>query len=254
LGAALIHRREFLTIAAAFGVTAAFGGSFVQEADDVMYVTDRLNMVQPTQMRAYLSRPAAEGTFPAIVVIHDSRGPNEAIRAVVRRFTESGYMVIAPDWRSRFLEAQPEDEEALARELEKIDPGDIVTDINDTIGYLGETGRLKDDKVGVLGLGWGGRYSMLAATAVARVKAAAVFYADVRSSISLITPTTAPVLGVFAAIDPAINPAIPMLENTLKRNNVAHEIRVYPGSREEVLARKDCWLQTVGHFDKYLKS
>ena len=276
-----IGRREFARQVVTIGTTViglgqakTFGVSLFQDAPagnpsleslDVTYTTDRLNMIQPIDMRAYLSRPAAGTTFPAIIVIHDSRGLTDHIRAVARRAAEAGYMAIAPDWRSRLRDPESlSNEQAAVQAIVNIDAGDIVTDIIDTVGYLGGSGRLKDNKVGVLGFSWGGRYSMLSATAVPGVSAAVAFYSDARPSPELVTATTAPLFGIFAGEeDSGIKEAAPLLQEALRKNNVLHEIKTYPGTRRgfhdetdparyNAEAAKDAWLRTIAHFDKHL--
>ena len=48
-------------------------------------------------MRGYLARPARDGKFPCVVVIHENRGLNPYIEDVARRLAVEGYMALAPD-------------------------------------------------------------------------------------------------------------------------------------------------------------
>ena len=52
-------------------------------------------------IKGYLVRPAAAGTYPAVLVIHENRGLNPHIRDVARRFAKNGYVAIALDLLSR---------------------------------------------------------------------------------------------------------------------------------------------------------
>jgi carboxymethylenebutenolidase len=56
---------------------------------------------------AYLTRPAATGKFPALVLIHANQGLNLHIRDVARRLAKEGYVTLAPDYLSRQRAAQP---------------------------------------------------------------------------------------------------------------------------------------------------
>jgi carboxymethylenebutenolidase len=200
-------------------------------------------------------------------VIHDSEGLNDHIRDIARRAAKSGYMAIAPDWRSRLTRDEgPNDAggDPPAQTLTQISASDMAIDIADTVQYLDSTAMLQNGKAGAVGFGWGGAQALLAAAAAPVIAASTVFYGDISSSIPLISPKTAPVLGIFAGGDTGINAHIPALEAALKNNNVAHEIRRYAGVRDgfhdnawadrfDADAARDAWTRTIAHFDKYLK-
>src|SRR5438105_14993876 len=54
-----------------------------------------------TQINAYLSRPAAAGRYPGVVVIMEAFGLIDHIKDVARRFAEQGYIAVAPDMYTR---------------------------------------------------------------------------------------------------------------------------------------------------------
>src|SRR5204862_4526150 len=49
------------------------------------------------QLNGYLARPAGDGPFPALVVIHEAFGLNDDIRSIARHFAEEGYIALAVD-------------------------------------------------------------------------------------------------------------------------------------------------------------
>ncbi len=49
------------------------------------------------RMRGYLVRPAGEGRFPALLVIHENRGLNPYIEDVARRAAVEGFVALGPD-------------------------------------------------------------------------------------------------------------------------------------------------------------
>ncbi|MGH7001870.1 MAG: dienelactone hydrolase family protein, partial [Stellaceae bacterium] len=53
------------------------------------------------QMRGYLARPKAPGSYPAIIVLHEAFGLVEHERDVARRFANAGFIALAPDIYSR---------------------------------------------------------------------------------------------------------------------------------------------------------
>ena len=46
----------------------------------------------------YLVRPAAEGTYPAVLVIHENRGLNPHIKDVTRRMAKEGFIAFGGDY------------------------------------------------------------------------------------------------------------------------------------------------------------
>ena len=54
-----------------------------------------------TQINAYLSRPAAAGRYPGVVVIMEAFGLIDHIKDVARRFAEQEYIAVAPDMYTR---------------------------------------------------------------------------------------------------------------------------------------------------------
>src|SRR5207245_780222 len=75
--------------------------------EHTMYLPDiHSSMVQypsqdGTQINAYLSRPAATGRYPGVVVIMEAFGLNDHIQDVARRFAAQGYLALAPDMYTR---------------------------------------------------------------------------------------------------------------------------------------------------------
>src|SRR6266404_3812165 len=49
------------------------------------------------QLDGYLARPAGDGPFPAVVIIHEAFGLNENIKDIARRFAGEGYVALAVD-------------------------------------------------------------------------------------------------------------------------------------------------------------
>ena len=61
---------------------------------------------QGTHIDAYLSRPAASGRYPGVIVIMEAFGLVEHDKDIARRFAAEGYVAIAPDLYTR--EGTPE--------------------------------------------------------------------------------------------------------------------------------------------------
>lgn len=48
-------------------------------------------------MRGYMVRPADDGPFSAVIVIHENRGLNPYVEDVARRAAVAGLLALAPD-------------------------------------------------------------------------------------------------------------------------------------------------------------
>ncbi|MGA2412504.1 MAG: dienelactone hydrolase family protein, partial [Candidatus Binataceae bacterium] len=53
------------------------------------------------KMEAYLARPAASGTYPSVLILHEAFGLVEHERDVARRFANQGFIALAPNVYSR---------------------------------------------------------------------------------------------------------------------------------------------------------
>jgi carboxymethylenebutenolidase len=59
------------------------------------YVTWKVS--DGTEKRAWTARPAMDGRYPSLIVLHEAFGVNPRIRDVTRRFAREGYVAIAPE-------------------------------------------------------------------------------------------------------------------------------------------------------------
>src|SRR5262245_31375131 len=70
-------------------------------ADDPDVRGNEVTFPGATTINGYLARPAADGTYPGVIVIHENRGLTDHIRDVARRLAKAGYVALAPDLASR---------------------------------------------------------------------------------------------------------------------------------------------------------
>jgi carboxymethylenebutenolidase len=121
-----------------------------------------------TTVFGYLARPAAQGKFPAIIVIHANQGLNDYTRDVARRFAKQGYVSLAVDYLSRH------------GGTEKVNPkGEGLSNIRDLAPWYGvaedtESGfallrtfpDVRADRQGLIGFCWGGEMTFSSITEV----------------------------------------------------------------------------------------
>jgi len=107
-----INRGAFLSRAAKFavaGVTAAgllellkpnYAWAEQISKDDARIRSSTVTVSSPLgngSIRGYLARPAAAGTYPAVLVVHENRGLNPYIEDVARRLATANFVALAPD-------------------------------------------------------------------------------------------------------------------------------------------------------------
>jgi carboxymethylenebutenolidase len=121
---------------------------------------------------AYLARPAAEGSHPAVVVIHEASGLIDHIRDVSNRFANIGYVALAVDLYTREGGPPPmHDFQVVMKRLFAMRDATVLADLEGAADYL----RRRDDvtgKIGCIGFCMGGRYTLLFACTSDRLAAA----------------------------------------------------------------------------------
>jgi carboxymethylenebutenolidase len=227
-------------------------------------------------MEGYLTQPAAAGRYPAVIVIQEIWGVNSHIQSVADRLPSQGYVGLAPALFHRegrmTLGLYEEMEPALAR-LCRCADANIIADVKAAVAYLKAQPFVDPQRIGIVGVCFGGRVSYQSACNVPDLKAAAVYYggrilqplggpgpAPVEQTANITTP----VLGLFGEEDSNPSPAdVAKIEAELKKHGKTYEFHMYPGCghgfhcdgrasyRHE--AAKDAWAKTMAWFDKYLK-
>jgi carboxymethylenebutenolidase len=124
------------------------------------------------QVNGYLARPADDGSFPAMIVIHEAGGLRDHIRDVVNRFANIGYVTLGVDLYTREGgPPTPGDMQAIFERLFSMPDERVLGDLDGAAGLL----RARADatgRVGCIGFCMGGRYTLLFATARSQLDAA----------------------------------------------------------------------------------
>jgi carboxymethylenebutenolidase len=106
------------------------------------------------------------GAEAGVIVVQEIYGVNKEVRRITDHFAGAGYASLAPDlmWRSKpWLDFAYEDRDGARKVILSLDYAALVNDIVSAIECL--RGKLEGAKrVGVVGLGWGGKPAIEAAT------------------------------------------------------------------------------------------
>jgi carboxymethylenebutenolidase len=272
----MISRRDFLDGAAKFavgGFTAAAmleslrpNYAFAQQIakDDDRIKAEYLTYPSPQgsgTMRGYFARPAKDGKWPGVVVIHENRGLNPYIEDVARRLAVASFVAFAPDALTP-LGGYPGDEEKAAKLFGQLDPAKRTEDLVAAVGFLKSrpecTGR-----VGAVGFCFGGGMVNTFAVRLPDLAAAVPFY-GAQPSAADTAKIKAPLQIHYAGLDERINAGWPGFEAALKANGVKYEMFMYPGvnhgfhndttPRYDEEAAKLAWLRTISFLNANLRT
>jgi carboxymethylenebutenolidase len=109
-------------------------------------------------VRAYVAKPAGEGPFPAVIMIHEFFGLNESIVGKADLLAQEGYLVVAPDTFRGSTTAW------IPRAIYQVittRPENINADLDSVYAWLESQPDVAQDRVGVAGFCYGGRASLL---------------------------------------------------------------------------------------------
>ncbi|MEO9058704.1 MAG: dienelactone hydrolase family protein, partial [Ktedonobacteraceae bacterium] len=216
-------------------------------------------IVGQTQFGAYMVRPAGEGPFPGIVIIHEIFGLTENIKDIAQRFADVGYVALAVDLftgRNRTV--------CMFRFMGQM----LFTPLNNTsvhalkesLTFLAQQPGVDAEKLGAIGFCMGGGFAIAWASTDNRLKAIAPYYASNPRPLEAVS-RLCPVVGSYPDKDFTTAQG-QKLDVELDRYNVAHDIKIYPGTKHSFFndkgrnyneaAAKDSWQRVIAFFQAHI--
>lgn len=208
---------------------------------DAVHCTETTLPSRGDLLPAFLAKPSQSLStpFPVILVVHEIFGINDYIRDICRRLAKEGYLAIAPDLFFRHSDpASFSSPQQLKNELVgKVADREVLADLDHAANWAAtHGGDLR--RLGLTGFCWGGRIAWLYATHNPQLQAAVAWYGHLHPQITLrqpVTPVdaaaslTAPVLGLYGALDPMITAEnVALMQQALRAANSDSEIITYP--------------------------
>ncbi len=240
-------------------------GTVPADASDIQTETVTFPSEGGVQVKGYLARPKAPGTYPAIIVIHENRGLTPHQEDLARRYARAGFVALAVDLLSRqggtdqFASAQ----QATAA-IARVTDDQAIADLNAAVTYLQGQAAVKGQKIGVTGHCWGGARSILLALRNPDIAAAVPYYGSSPQNLDEVNNLKGALLGIYGGNDQRINAGVPPFEEKLKAAGKTYEIKTYDGANHAFFndtgtnfkadAAQDAWARTVAWFNKYLRS
>lgn len=213
------------------------------------------------EIRAYLAKPKAAGTFPGVLIIHENRGLLDQIKDTARRYAKEGFVALAIDLVSRGG-GTGADVAANTGFLGRANPDDLVADLLASVGYLKAHPATQGRNLGVTGFCFGGGYTFEVAAASKDVKAAVPYYGTAQRPLEALARTSAAVFVIYGETDTRLTSQAPQVEERLKLSGRPYRIKIYPGAGHAFFndtganynreAAEDAFKETLAWFRQHL--
>lgn len=212
-------------------------------------------------IKGYLVRPAAAGTYPAVLVIHENRGLNPHIKDVTRRVAKAGFIAFGGDYLTA-KGGTPVSEDKAREMIGQLTQAQALSFGQKAIAALAMISG-GNGKVGAIGFCWGGgAVNALAASGDPNLKAGVAYY-GMQPQAEDVPKISAPLLLHYAGLDERIDAGIPAFEKALKANDKVYDLYLYDGvnhafnndtnaARYNAGAASLAWGRTVEFLKKYL--
>ncbi|AOY55533.1 dienelactone hydrolase family protein [Candidatus Rhodoluna planktonica] len=188
--------------------------------------TVELRDIQITpELKGVIATPPASaglGPYPAVVMVHEVFGIDEAMRAQITRLAQAGYVVLMPDLFSRGGARKCLTATFKALTAGKGQAFDDVAAAKANLLARPDT----TDKIGVIGFCMGGGFALLLANR--GYDASAINYGMMPKDIDSVLEGACPIIGSFGAKDKQLVGAASKLEEALSERKIAHDIKEYP--------------------------
>ena len=242
-------------------VAAAGQNAEIFDTDGLVSITAERTTVGGAP--GYLARPADDGTYPAVVIIHEWWGVNENIERMAEILAGHEYAVFAVDLYDGEVATDSEAAGRLSGSVRE-NPAEAVATMSGAVEGVradeGTTGR-------VASLGWcfGGGQSLQLSLSDAALDATVIYYGTLATDRATLERIDGPVLGVFGSEDRVVPlEDVRTFDETLDDLGVDHEVYVYEGAGHAFANPSgesfrpedtmDAWQKTLAFLDRTLRS
>ncbi len=276
----LFTRREFIGTGIGVGFTLAVSPiaawAITTPGEGLITGEVRIKGADGREFSAYRSMPRGKGPFPTLLVIHEIFGVHEYIQDVTRRLARQGYLAIAPDlyFRQGDVTKMTDIQKIITEVVAKVPQEQVLSDLDATVKWLGESKTSDLSRLGITGFCWGGNVTWIYASHQPKIKAAAAWYGPLTGEASapgaparkypleIAAALKAPVLGLYGGKDQKITAEhIEKMRQELKKGPSGSEIIVFPDAEHGFHAdyrpsynekdAKDGWNKLLGWFKSH---
>lgn len=267
-----MHRRAVIAIL--FIALVVLGiYTFTQEQEveektrnvDTLEVTELFDIDAETvsyfeESNGYLAKPAIDGDYPGVVMIHEWWGLNDNIKRMADKLASQGYVVLAVDLYNGEVAEEPDQARELATSV-RSNPEGAIENMQAAVTYL----REEQNASRIASLGWcfGGQQS-LQISLNEEVDATVIYYGNLVTDPEELAVIDHPVLGIFGSEDTSIPvETVNEFDVALDELGIENEIHIYDGvghafanpsgdnyAPEET---EDAYMKTLDFLDRNLK-
>lgn len=199
---------------------------------------------------AYWSHPVVGGPFPGLVLLHDEWGTGANMRAMVYRFAEVGYYVMAPD----LFDGYKATDYLSAQELKRAYEGNASPKVDAAIAAL-KTHRKTNSKTALVGWGMGAEIAFQIALERKDIVAIVGWDGQIGRFSGQLAGLNCPALMIYGEQDTTIHALVIALRKELSSlGEHSHQLTTYPVARRgfynehtptyDEETSQDAWLQT----------
>ena len=225
-----------------------------------MTQTQTVHFAFGTEQRpGYLARPDGNGPFPSVVVIHEIFGLNQNIKDIAERFATEGYVALAVDLFGERNRALCIFNVLRSQLFSPLENGGI-RELKSALNYLAELPEVDAKRVGAIGFCMGGGFAIAWAATDNRLQAIAPYYGANPRPLEAVK-RSCPVVGSYPEKDFTAG-AGRKLDAELTKNNIEHDIKIYPNARHSFFndkgpaynaeAAQDSWSRVLTFFSTHL--
>ena len=236
------------------------GNADIFGAEDLSAITTERTTIDGTP--GYLARPAADGEYPAVVMIHEWWGLNENIEHMADILAGHGYVVFAVDLYDGEVAENSSEAARLSGQVRE-NPGVAVGKMSSAVSGLRDRSDTTD-RVASLGWCFGGGQSLQLSLSDADLNATVIYYGTLTTNESTLQRIDAPVLGIFGSEDQVVSvESVREFNRTLGELGIEREIHVYEGAGHAFANpsgesfrpndTRDAWSKTLRFLDENLK-
>ena len=182
------------------------------------------------QIETYVARPKPPGKHPAVMIVHDDLGLNDAMRNIAQLFARAGFVAFTPNLASRGARGLPPASGTMgAATLNRLGlpPSQTVNDLLAGFKVLQQDTDVDASKISAIGLGWGGYRVWKMAEQLPTLYRGVVFY-GVTPTEDEISTIHAPILGHYAQYDFILTASVLKTRKQLGQKFTFH---IYPTTR-----------------------
>jgi carboxymethylenebutenolidase len=174
---------------------------------------------------AFLVSPKGGGPHPAIVLIHSSAGLAPSVKDFARKLSAEGFIVLAPDFRSRVKSASGTGDRTLVVHL---DPALSAEGAKGAYEFLKTNQNIDSAKISTIGLGWGSWRAVMLGEMEPDLHRIVVYYGAIPTD--GLEKINTPVLAEFGEYDFRTTGNAVWAQKTFNEKGKSFSYKVYDGA------------------------